>query len=144
MNFFGATFFILALWAWPPSVTVPFLNQVNVKDHQTQLGKHFSIPITPQFFNLFKLLAVLLKFPENFRILWCMWHKRQSQDTRGTARLTAKDNLCWSMISKVMASDEDEKEKLMQRMLSCGYWCLGRKSWRVCLGWPLTSYCSLL
>ena len=23
-------------------------------------------------------------------------------------------------------ADEDEKKKLMQRMLSCGYWCLGR------------------
>ena len=54
------------------------------------------------------------------------------------------DNLGWSKMTKVVAGDEDLDEKLMQRMLSCGYWCLGRKSWRVCLGWPLTSYCSLL
>ena len=57
--------------------------------------------------------------------------------------------LCWELVqiiykSKNTGSEDEEKEKLMQRMLSCCYWCLGRKSWRVCLGWPLTSYCCLL
>ena len=47
-------------------------------------------------------------------------------------------------LNQLCTDDEEEKEKLMQRMLSCCYWCLGRKSWRLCLGWPLTSYCSLL
>ena len=56
---------------------------------------------------------------------------------------------CWKLVpiickSKNSGSEDEEKEKLMQRMLSCCYWCLGRKSWRVCLGWPLTSYCCLL